>query len=231
MSAIKILPSILSADFATLGRDVAEAEAGGVDKVHFDVMDGRFVDNITIGLPVLRSLSQASSLPMDVHLMIVEPERYAVRFAEAGAETVTVHAEAATHLHGLLQQIKAAGARAGVALNPGTPLSAVDPVLGDLDLVLIMTVNPGFGGQAFIESQLPKIERLAGMIRERRLDVDIQVDGGIDPGTAPRVVAAGARELVAGSAIFSADVSTEAAARRLRAAAESGLPERQLAEA
>ena len=221
--SIEILPSILSADFAHLGRDIERARLAGVDKVHVDVMDGHFVPNITIGLPVVRALRAATDLPLDVHLMIQDPDVYAERFVEAGAHVVSVHAEASTHLHRTLARIREMGAEAGVALNPGTPLSAIEEVLPDLDMVLVMTVNPGFGGQSFIRSMLSKIERLRAMIVACDSPARIQVDGGISPKTAGSVVKAGARELVAGSAIYAADVPVEEAVSRLRAAAESGL--------
>ena len=220
---IELLPSILSADFAHLGRDIERARLAGVDKVHVDVMDGHFVPNITIGLPVVEALRAATDLPLDVHLMIQDPDVYAEQFVEAGAHIVTVHAEASTHLHRTLGRIRELGADAGVALNPGTSLSVIEELLPDLDLVLIMTVNPGFGGQSFIRSMLGKIERLQVMIESSGSRARIQVDGGISPETAGLVVAAGARELVAGSAIYSADVPVEEAVPRLRAAAEAGL--------
>ncbi len=220
---LEILPSILSADFARLGADVEAVAAAGVRKLHVDVMDGRFVPNISIGLPVLRSLRQATDLFLDCHLMIVEPERYALEFARYGADGVTIHVEACRHPHRLLQQLRDAGVVAGVALNPGTPLSSIEELLPLLDLVLIMTVNPGFGGQSFIAPMRSKIERLQALIEEAGAPVTIQVDGGIAPGTAGAVVAAGARELVAGSAVFSTGKPPSAALAELRAAAERGL--------
>ena len=203
--AVRIAPSILSADFARLGDEVRAIEAAGADVVHVDVMDGRYVPNLTIGPVVVRALRPVTKLPLDVHLMIVEPEKYVEAFAEAGADYITVHAEATTHLHRTIQQIKALGKRAGVSLNPATPESALDYVLEDLDLVLVMSVNPGFGGQSFIRQVCPKIARIRDnlLAAGRSLkDVDIEVDGGINPATVSEVVAAGANLLVAGSYVF-----------------------------
>ncbi|MCB0216181.1 MAG: ribulose-phosphate 3-epimerase [Caldilineae bacterium] len=221
---VEILPSILSADFSQLGQEVAAVGAAGVTALHVDVMDGRFVPNISIGLPVLRSLRKASDLMLDTHLMIVEPERYALDFVRAGADGVTIHVEATAHPHRVLQQLRDAGVRAGVALNPGTPIGAIEELLPYLDLVLIMTVNPGFGGQTFIGSMLSKVERLRARIEADDLPITLQVDGGIGPGTATAVVAAGARELVAGSAVYAAGRPVAEALSQLRAAAEAGLP-------
>jgi ribulose-phosphate 3-epimerase len=201
---IQIAPSILSADFGRLAEEIRAVDEAGADQIHVDVMDGMYVPNITIGPLIVKAARKATKKPLDVHLMIVEPERYVEDFIEAGADTVTVHAEAATHLHRVIQQIKGAGARAGVSLNPSTPPDVLDYVLGDLDLVLVMSVNPGFGGQSFIPAVVPKIaairERLEA--RGRAGEVDIEVDGGIKPATAPAVVEAGANLLVAGSAVF-----------------------------
>lgn len=179
-------------------------DEAGADQIHVDVMDGRYVPNITIGPLIVKAARKATKKPLDVHLMIVEPERYVEDFIEAGADTVTVHAEAATHLHRVIQQIKGAGARAGVSLNPSTPPDVLDYVLGDLDLVLVMSVNPGFGGQSFIPAVVPKIAAIRERLEAhgRAGEVDIEVDGGIKPATAPAVVAAGANLLVAGSAVF-----------------------------
>ena len=218
---IKISPSILSADFAALAREVERARKGGADSIHVDVMDGRFVPNLTIGPVVVRHLRAVTKLPLDVHLMIVEPERYVEDFAAAGADLIYVHQEACMHLHGVLAVIRGLGLRPAVALNPSTPVSALGDMLGDLDRVLIMTVNPGFGGQKFIRSMLPKIRKLRRMIDESRLDVEIEVDGGITPGTAPDVVRAGAAHLVAGSAVFGRK-SVAKAIRDLREAARGG---------
>ncbi|MCA9603422.1 MAG: ribulose-phosphate 3-epimerase [Myxococcales bacterium] len=199
-----IAPSILSADFARLGEEVRAVEAKGADWAHVDVMDGRFVPNITIGVPVVRSLRKATKLPLDVHLMIVEPERYVADFAEAGADVITVHAEASPHLHRTLQQIRALGKKAGVSLNPHTPVSVLDHVLDLVDLVLIMSVNPGFGGQSFIPAALPKIESVRRVLDSRGLDAHLEVDGGVNADTVQSVLDAGADVLVAGSAVFGA---------------------------
>lgn len=199
---IRIAPSILSADFGRLADEVAAAEAAGADYIHVDVMDGRFVPNITIGPLVVRAVRAATKLPLDVHLMIVEPERYVEEFAHAGADLITVHAEASPHLHRTVQHIRALGKRPSVALNPHSSLDHLHVVLPDLAMVLLMTVNPGFGGQRFIEAVVPKIRALRDEITRRGLDTDIEVDGGIAPDTAPTVVAAGANVLVAGSAVF-----------------------------
>ncbi len=206
MSSAKVLvaPSILSADFGRLAEEVRAVEAAGADWIHLDVMDGRFVPNITIGPLVVRAVRAATSLPLDVHLMIVEPERYVAEFAAAGADWITVHAEASPHLHRTLQQIRAAGARAGVALNPHTPEDVLRHVLPDLDLVLVMSVNPGFGGQRFIPAALPKLASLRGMIDAAGLSIALEVDGGVAPATAREVIGAGARVLVAGTAVFGA---------------------------
>jgi ribulose-phosphate 3-epimerase len=201
---LKIAPSILASDFARLGEEVRAVEAAGADYVHVDVMDGRFVPNITLGPPIVAAIRQATKLPLDVHLMIVEPERYIDEFARAGADLISVHLEATPHLHRLVQQIRHAGKRPAVALNPHSPIDGLDVVLPDLDMVLLMSVNPGFGGQQFIEAVVPKIRALRAEIERRKLSVDIEVDGGIDPHTAPTVVAAGATVLVAGSAVFHA---------------------------
>lgn len=201
---IKIAPSILSADFARLGEDVKRVEEAGADLIHIDVMDGHFVPNLTFGPPVVSAIRKVTELPFDVHLMINNPQEMLSAFIEAGADLITVHAETAPHLHRLLQNIKEQGKRAGVSLNPSTPLSAVEDVLDIADMVLIMSVNPGFGGQKFIPGAVSKIARLRQMITERKLNVDIEVDGGINPETARQVVAAGANILVAGSAVYGA---------------------------
>jgi ribulose-phosphate 3-epimerase len=201
---VKIAPSILSADFARLGEEIRAIEAAGADWVHVDVMDGRFVPNITIGPLVVEAVRRCTQLPLDVHLMIEAPERYVGDFVAAGASTVGVHVETCPHLHRSLHQIREAGARACVVLNPATPASAIETVLGDVDQVLVMTVNPGFGGQSFIESTLAKIETLRGWIDARGLSVDLEVDGGISPRTIARVARAGANVFVAGTAVFGA---------------------------
>lgn len=195
-------PSLLAADFSRLGEEAAAIEAAGADWLHLDVMDGHFVPNISFGLPVLTALRRQVGIPFDVHLMISPVDPYVQAFAEAGADHIIVHAEAGPHLHRTLQLVRSLGKRAGVALNPGTPASAVAHVLDVADLVLVMTVNPGFGGQAFIEGQLAKVAEVRAMVAGR--PVAIAVDGGIAPGTAPRAVAAGAGVLVAGTAVFAA---------------------------
>lgn len=201
---IKIAPSILSADFSRLGEQVRLVEQAGADYLHIDVMDGHFVPNLTIGPLVVSALRPISRLVFDVHLMIERPEYLVEEFVKAGADLITFHAEASVHSHRLVQTIKEAGVRAGVALNPATPIESIEYLLEDLDLVLLMTVNPGFAGQQFIQSVLPKIRRMRELIDQRILDVELQVDGGINLDTVPAVVSAGARVLVAGSAIFRA---------------------------
>ena len=213
---IKIAPSILSADFAALASDIARVEAGGADQLHVDVIDGRFVPNITIGPLVVAAIRKRTRLPLDVHLMIVEPERYVAEFVAAGADMVTVHVEACTHLQRALAHIRELGARAGVALNPSTPPSALEYVLDDLDLVLVMSVNPGFGGQSFIPSAHRKIRELRKLLGDR--PVDVSVDGGVKAGLAKSLAEDGASTLVAGSAVFGA-ADPAAAVRAIRAAA------------
>ncbi len=202
---VKVAPSILSADFSRLGEEIRAVEAAGADLIHVDVMDGHFVPNITIGPLVVEACRKATKLPLDVHLMIGNPELYVADFARAGADYLTVHAEASHHLHRLVQGIREQkGVRAAVSLNPASPLEALDFILGDLDMVLIMSVNPGFGGQAFIPSALDKVRRLRTMIDERKLAALIEVDGGVKPENASDIAAAGADILVAGSAVFGA---------------------------
>jgi len=215
---IKLAPSILSADFSRLGEQVAEVAKAGADYIHVDVMDGHFVPNITIGAPVVASLRSWTNLPLDVHLMIEQPEAHISQFAEAGADIITVHVEAATHLHRLVEEIKGLGVRVGVSLNPATPLSSLDEVLPLLDLVLVMTVNPGFGGQAFIGSMMDKIARLRKILDDKQAKAELEVDGGITASIAPKVAKAGAEVLVAGDAIFGSKQGAAKALQEMRRA-------------
>jgi ribulose-phosphate 3-epimerase len=215
---IKLAPSILSADFARLGEQIEEAERAGADYVHVDVMDGHFVPNITIGPAVVASIRRVTSLPLDVHLMIEHPERYISDFANAGADIITVHVEATPHLQATIRSIKELGARAGVSLNPPTPVVAVEEFLRHVDLVLVMSVNPGFGGQSFIPETLPKIAAVRRLLDDRGLAAELEVDGGINADNAPEVVKAGATVLVAGNSIFRAKEGISGAIRRLREA-------------
>src|SRR3954468_5043708 len=196
---IKLAPSILAADFARLGEQVAEAEVAGADRIHVDVMDGHFVPNISIGVPIVKSLKPVTKLPLETHLMIQNPDLYLEAFAAAGSSTLVVHWEGNANLHRTVQEIHRLGLKAGVAINPATPAAALTEILSDLDLVLVMTVNPGFGGQRFIERTLRKISQVRGMIDDRGLKSDLEIDGGLDVTTAPRGVQAGANVLVAGS--------------------------------
>jgi ribulose-phosphate 3-epimerase len=199
---ILVAPSILSADFARLADEIRAVESAGADWLHVDVMDGRFVPNITIGPPVVKAIRRVTKLPLDVHLMIVEPERYLEAFAEAGADTITIHVEACVHLHRALCQIRALGKRAGVTLNPSTSEETLRYALDVCDQVLVMSVNPGFGGQSFIREVLPKVAAIRAMIDRKQRAIDLEIDGGISPETAPEAIEAGARVLVAGSAVF-----------------------------
>jgi ribulose-phosphate 3-epimerase len=216
-STVDIAPSILSADFSRLGAEIEAVALGGATILHFDVMDGHFVPNLTVGLPVLKSIARVTDLPIDAHLMISEPGRYAEQFVEAGAKMVSVHVEADAHLHRTLASIKAAGAQAGVVINPATPIESLAEVLQFADYVLVMSVNPGFGGQKFIPSSVDKVRRLKRMIGERQLETRIEIDGGIDLANIASVVAAGAEIIVAGSAVFGGG-NPEEAVRGLREA-------------
>jgi ribulose-phosphate 3-epimerase len=202
MVRVRIAPSILASDFSRLGEEIAAVEAAGADFIHLDVMDGHFVPNITIGPAVIKALRGTTKLPFDTHLMIAPVDPFIDDFANAGADILTVHPEAGPHLHRTLQHIRAAGMKPGVALNPGTPANVIDAVIDDVDLVLVMSVNPGFGGQKFIDSQLRKIETVRARIDAVGRDIMLEVDGGVDPNTAPKAIAAGADVLVAGSAVF-----------------------------
>jgi ribulose-phosphate 3-epimerase len=217
---VKIAPSILASDFGRLGQQVAEAEAAGADYIHVDVMDGRFVPNLTIGPVVVRAVRQSTSLPLDVHLMMVEPERYLADFREAGADHLIVHVETCPHLHRTVQHIKEVGCRAGVTLNPATSAMTLEEILPFVDQVLVMTVNPGFGGQTFIESMVAKVRRVRAMLDDLGSHAELEVDGGIEPHTAPLVVEAGANVLVTGSAIYRAEVGIAEAIARMRKAVQ-----------
>ncbi|RKD34369.1 ribulose-phosphate 3-epimerase [Thermohalobacter berrensis] len=201
----KLAPSVLSADFSRLGEEILKVEKGGADYIHLDVMDGLFVPNITIGPPVIRNIRKITDLPFDVHLMIEKPERYIKDFVDAGADIITVHAESSVHLHRTVQQIKSFGVKAGVSLNPSTPLENIKYVLKDIDMILIMTVNPGFGGQKLIHSMEEKVREIRKIIDSNQLDIDIQVDGGIKPNNVKEVIDWGVDIVVAGSAIFKSE--------------------------
>jgi len=222
---VRIALSILSADFARLGDAVAAAERGGADLIHVDVMDGHFVPNITIGVPVVKSLRRIASVPLDVHLMIEDPDRYIEAFAEAGAAMISVHVEALQHVHRTIQAIKALGVQAGVVLNPGTPVEALVEIAGDVDYVVVMSVNPGFGGQTFIPRSESKLREVRALLDAAGSRAPIEIDGGVDQHNIARVVAAGARMIVAGSAIFNTP-DPERATRELKAAALGAVPSR-----
>jgi ribulose-phosphate 3-epimerase len=218
---IKIAPSILSADFAALGEAIRAAERGGADLIHVDVMDGHFVPNITIGPPVVRAVKRAATVPLDVHLMISQPDLFIDAFAEAGASMISVHVEVPPHLHRTVTYIRSLGMKAGVVLNPSTPVVALEEIAGDVDYVLVMSVNPGFGGQTFIPRSESKVRAVRALLDQAGSRAPVEVDGGVDPTNAGRLVSAGASILVAGQAIFGAS-DIAAAIRALRAAAEAG---------
>ncbi len=218
---IKIAPSILASDFSRLGEEISRVEKAGADMIHLDVMDGHFVPNITIGPPVIRSIRKVTRLPFDVHLMIDNPERYIESFIDAGADMLSIHVENNTHLHRTIEMVKSHGCRASVVLNPATPLNALDLVLDKVDMVLLMTVDPGFGGQQYIESMTEKVRELRYMVTKRNLRLDIEVDGGIDLENIHRVTEAGANVIVAGSTIFNAH-DTDEIIRNLRQKAYGG---------
>ena len=221
--AVKLAPSILAADFAHLGKQVGEAEQAGADRIHIDIMDGHFVPNISMGVPIVASLRRVTRLPLEIHLMISDPDGFLDEFTEAGSDAFLVHWEGNNNLHRTLQHVKVLGKRVSVAINPATPAVVLEEVLQDVDQVLVMTVNPGFGHQRFIHTTLPKIRRVRQMINELKPGCDLEVDGGIDATTAPLVVSAGANVLVAGSAIFGEGDGVGAAMQRLRAAAHQAM--------
>jgi ribulose-phosphate 3-epimerase len=222
--SVKLAPSILSADFANLGEQVTEAERAGADRIHVDIMDGHFVPNISMGAPVVQSLRRVTKLQLEIHMMITDPDFFLDEFVEAGSDSFLVHWEGNNNLHRTVQRIKALGKRAGVAINPATPAIVLEEILPDVDQVLVMTVNPGFGHQHFIHSTLPKIRVVGRMIEEVKPKCELEVDGGIDEATAPLTVAAGANVLVAGSSIFGAEISVCSAMHRLRRAIYSSEP-------
>ncbi len=218
MNMFEIAPSILSADFSRLADEIGAVKEGGAKVLHVDVMDGQFVPNITIGIPVVKSLRKATDMTLDCHLMIEEPSRYAVKFVEAGADMVSVHVEADTHLQRTVTAIQEAGAKAGVAINPGTPLGTLEEILPFANFILLMSVNPGFGGQKFISTSLDKLRRLRAMIQERGFDCKIEIDGGVDQENIAEIVEAGAEIIVAGSAVFGGGKPTEAVRQMIDAA-------------
>jgi ribulose-phosphate 3-epimerase len=219
--AVKLAPSILAADFARLGEQVAQAERAGASRIHVDIMDGHFVPNLSMGAPIVKSLRAVTRLPLETHLMISDPDFFFDEFAEAGSDSFIVHWEGNHNLHRTIQRVKSLGKRVGLALNPATPASMLEEVLPDLDLVLVMTVNPGFGHQHFIHSTLPKIRRVRQMIEQVRPGCELELDGGIDAATAPLGVAAGACVLVAGTSVFGHPEGVDAAMKQLRAATEN----------
>jgi ribulose-phosphate 3-epimerase len=220
---VKLAPSILAADFARLGQQVAETEQAGADRIHVDVMDGQFVPSLSMGAPIVQALRRATYLPLETHLMISDPDFFLEQFAEAGSDSLLVHWEGNNNLHRTVQRVKALGKRVGVVINPATPAFVLEEILQDVDQVLIMTVNPGFGHQHFIQTTLPNIRRVHDMIEQIKPACDLEVDGGIDPTTAPLVVRAGANVLVAGSAIFGENDGVAAAVSRVRAAIKNGV--------
>jgi ribulose-phosphate 3-epimerase len=218
--AVKLAPSILAADFARLGEQVAEADKAGADRIHVDVMDGHFVPNLSMGPPIVQSLRRVTRLPLETHLMISDPDFFLEEFTEAGSDAFLVHWEGNNNLHRTVHRVKALGKRVGVVINPATPAAVLEEILQDIEQVLVMTVNPGFGHQHFLHTTLPKIQRVRQMIEKIKPGCDLEVDGGIDAATAPLVVAAGANVLVAGSAIFGEGDGVAAAMKKLRAAIE-----------
>ena len=216
--AVKLAPSILAADFARLGEQVSEAEQAGADRIHVDVMDGHFVPNLSMGAPIVQSLRRVTRLPLEIHLMVTDPDLFLTEFVEAGSDSFLVHWEGNANLHRTVQRIKALGKRAGVVVNPATPAAVLEEILQDVEQVLVMTVNPGFGHQHFVPTTLPKIRRLRQMIGQVKPGCDLEVDGGIDAKTAPLAVAAGANVLVAGTAVFGESEGVASAIERLRAA-------------
>jgi ribulose-phosphate 3-epimerase len=214
-AGVRLAPSILTADFSRIGEQVFEAEQAGADFIHVDVMDGQFVPNITLGPAIVSAIHRSTNLPLDVHLMILEPERQLEAFADAGASILTVHAEATRHLHRAVQLAKHTGARAGVAINPATPVGTFEDILSDIDLALVMSVNPGWGGQAFLPVAVDKLAKVRRMLDERNLTAELEVDGGVNQETAPAAVSAGATLIVAGSAIYNPDESVAAACGRM----------------